>query len=265
MFPRFTIIAGTVAAITVAAVLLAACGSSSAPSLTDPSEILTKALEATQNAKTVHVKADIAGSVALDLTGQGTGTPLDLTGTTVEGDIDLAGKNAQASFSAPTLFGLSGEVIVIGQDSYLKLSLLGDKYQKSTSEPDSPTDALSDPKQTLTDLQKALDDLPTPPTKAPDEKCGDADCYRVTIDLPTTDVGGALGGVLGSAAPDVSGSGTADVWVRKDDLRPAKLAIAADGGDQGKLTVTIELTAWDEAVSISAPPAGQVEESSSTP
>jgi hypothetical protein len=247
----------------VAAFVLGACGGSPAASpISDPTEILTKALEATQEAKTVHVKADIAGSVALDLTGQGSGGPLELTGTTVEGDIDLAGKNAQVSFSAPTLFGLGGELIVIGPDSYLKVSLLGDKYQKSTNAADNPTGALSDPQQTIADLEKALKDLPTPPTKAPDEKCGDAECYRVTVDIPTTDVGGALGGVLGSAAPGVSGSGTIDVWVNKATLRPAKLVITADGGAEGTITATVELTRWDEAVSISAPPADEVVESS---
>jgi hypothetical protein len=247
----------------VAAIALGACGGSPGASpISDPKEILTKALEATQDAKSVHFKADVAGSVALDLTGQGSGGPLELTGTTVEGDVDLAGGNVQASFSAPTLFGLSGELIAIGQDSYLKVSLFGDKYQKSTSETGGPTDALADPQRTIADLQKALDDLPTPPTKAPDEKCGDKDCYRVTVELPTTDVGGALGGVLGSSAPDVSGSGTLDVWVQKDDLRPAKLAITADAGDQGTLAITVQLTDWDAAVSITAPPADQVQESS---
>jgi hypothetical protein len=247
----------------VAALVLGACGGSPGASpISDPTEILTKSLEATQDATSVHVKADIAGSVALDLTGQGSAGPLDLTGTTVEGDIDLANGNAQASFSAPTLFGLSGELIVIGEDSYLKISLLGDEYQKSTNTADDPTGALSDPQQAIADLQKALDELPTPPTKGPDEKCGDADCYRVTIDVPTTDVGGALGGVLGSAAPDVSGSATIDVWVRQDDLRPAKVVVTADGGAEGTITVTLELTRWDEPVSISAPPADQVVESS---
>jgi hypothetical protein len=62
----------------------------------------------------------------------------------------------------------------------------------------------------------------------------------------------------------VSGSGSADVWVTKSDLRPAKIAITADGGSQGKLTVTIELTRWDESVSISAPPADQVAEPSAS-
>jgi len=247
----------------VASLALGACGGEPAASpISDPTEILTKSLDAAAAAQSVHVKGEIAGSVALDLTGQGGGAPLDLTGTTIEADVDLADGNLQASFSAPSLFALSGELIALGQDSYLKISLLGDKYQKSTSTADSPTGALRDPQGAIADLKTSLDELPTPPTKAPDEKCGDADCYRVTADVPTTDVGGALGGVLGSAAPDVSGSGTVDVWVRKDDLLPAKVAITADGGAEGTITVTLELTRWDEPVSISAPPADRVVESS---
>lgn len=248
----------------VATVALAACGGSpSAPAISDPKEILTRAVEAAQAARTVHFKADIGGSLALDLSGTGSGAPLDLTGTTAEGDIDIAAGSASASFSAPALFGLTGDAIVVGPDTYLRISLLGDKYQKSSTA-DGGVGALSDPKQAIADLEKSLDELPTPPVKAPDEKCGDADCYRVTIAVPATDIGGALGGALGgaSAAPSVSGSGTADVWVRKSDLRPAKLVITADGGSQGKLTVTIELTRWDEPVSISAPPPDQVAEPS---
>ncbi len=246
-----------------ALVVLGACSSTpSAPALTDPKEILTKAVENVQAAKSVHFRADVSGNLSLGGTGSASasGAGLDLAGTTIEGDIDIAGGNAKATISAPGLFGLTGDAIVIGPDTYLRLSLLGDKYQKSTNAAADPLGALSDPKKTIADLRTALDALPTPPVKQPDEKCGDKDCYRVTIPVPNTDVGGALGGALGggSAAPSVSGSGTADVWVTKDDLRPAKLAISADGGSQGNLTVTIEFTSWDAPVSIAAPPADEV-------
>lgn len=253
-----------------ALVALSACNSTpAAPALTDPKEILTKAVENVQAATSVHFKADISGNLALDLTGTGTGSGggLDLTGTTVEGDIDIAGGNAKASLAAPSLFNLTGDAIVVGSDTYLRLSLLGDKYQKSSNAAGDTLGAISDPKKTIADLQKSLDSLPTPPVKQPDEKCGDKDCYRITIAVPNTDVGGALGGALGggSAAPSVSGSGTADVWVTKDDLKPVKLAISADGGSQGKLTVALEFSNWDAPVSISAPPADQVAAPSPSP
>jgi len=247
-----------------AALILGACSAPAAPPISDPMEILTKAVEASQAAKTVHVKATVSGSMALDLTGQGAGSPLELTGTSLEGYVDIAAGNLKASFLAPALFGLSGEIIVVGGESYLKIGLMGDKYQKSSAS-DSPVGDTGDPKKAIADLRKALADLPSPPTKAPDEKCGDQDCYRVSIAVPATDVGGILGDALGSGTPDLSGSGTVDVWVTRDDLRPARLAISADAGSSGKLTVTVEFTRWDGSVSISAPPADQVEESATTP
>lgn len=257
---RFPLVLAALAAF--GAVALAACsGAPAAPPLTDPKEILTKAVEAAQKGTSVHFKADVSGSIPFDPTGQGTGGPLELSGTTAEGDLDIAGGNAKLSFSAPTFLGLSGEAIVVGKDTYLKASLFGPKYQKSTTGADSPAGPMSDPQQALADLKKALDKLPAPPTKLPDDKCGDRDCYVVSVPISSTDLGGAIG----SVAPGVEGSGTVDVWVRKDDLRPAKVSLAADGGAQGKLTVTIELTKWDESVSIDAPSADQVVTGSPAP
>jgi hypothetical protein len=255
--PRRLLLALSAAAL----VALAACDSTpAAPALSDPKEILTKAVENVQAATSVHFTADISGNLALDPTGAASGSGLDLGGTTVEGDVDIAGGNATASFSAPALFGLSGDAIVVGTDSYLRLSLLGDKYQKTSNPAGDPLGALSDPKKTIADLTASLDSLPTPPVKQPNEKCGDKDCYRITLSVPNTDVGGALGGVLGnaSAAPSVGGSGTADVWVTTDDLLPVRLAISADGGGGGTLTATIQLSAWNAGVSVSPPPADQV-------
>ena len=244
----------------VVAVAFGACNSTPPASpLSDPKEILVGALEAVQAAGTFHFEADVSGSIALGLGGQGAGAPLDLTGTTAEGEVDVAGGNARVAFSTPALLGLSGEVISIGDDSYLKISLFGDAYQKFTRGPSDPIGALGDPQQTIADLRTALDELPAPPTKAPDEKCGDSDCYRVSVELSNIDLGGLLG------APDSAAQATLDAWVRTDDLRPAKLAIVADSGSDDALTVTIELTRWDEPVSISAPPADQVVEGSLGP
>jgi len=255
------------------AVALGACSSSAptAPPLSDPTEILTRALDAAQAARSVHYKADASGTIALDLMGIGSGTEVDLTGATVEGDVDIAGGKATAAFKAPSLFGLSGDAIVVGTDAYLRVGLLGDRYQKSSGAGAGGFAALGDPKKTMADLKAALAGLSAPPVRAPDEKCGDRECYRVTVSVPNLDVGGALMGMLGgalggafpspggaSAAPSLSGSGTVDVWVSRTDLRPARLAIEADGGSQGKLAVAIELTGWDATVSISAPPADKV-------
>ena len=49
-----------------------------------------------------------------------------------------------------------------------------------------------------------------------------------------------------------------DVWTRKSDYRPARLVIAVDGGTAGTATITVDLTAYDAAVTIAAPPADQI-------
>ena len=52
-----------------------------------------------------------------------------------------------------------------------------------------------------------------------------------------------------------------DVWVRKSDLRPAQFAMAVDAGDQGNVSLTLTLSNIDQAVTIAAPPADQIDTS----
>lgn len=239
----------------VAALALAAC--SGQPALTDPKDILTKSVTALEDVKTFHLQTDVTGKIKLDLTGQGSGGPLDLSGTTLSGDVDLPGKRAHITFSAPALLNTGADVIVVDNTVYTKLSgplAQTDKYTKDTSTSGSdPASQASDPKKAIEDLKAQLDKLSTPPTKAADEKCGDTDCYHVVIALTQKDLGD-----LASAAPGITGTGTVDVYVRKNDLRPSKLVVTANGGDMGTITITIALT-YDQAVNVSAPSADQIQ------
>lgn len=268
--------AATVAVL--AATMLAACGSPGPSEIADPSEILRQAVAATQSARSVHYVADVSGSVALDPTGSGSPIPFDLKGTKAEGDVDLATGNATSALTFPGL-GPAGDAIVVGQDVYLRVGLLGDTWQKTTAA-QSPLGILTDPKATVAGLSAALGQLPSPPVKDPDESCGQTTCYVVTVDVPNAGVagaiggavGGALGGALGGAGggsglplpsnvPPASGSeqGTVQLWARRDDLRPVRVVITADGGASGRLVVDVALTNWDAPVSIAAPPPDQVQ------
>ena len=243
-----------------AAIVVAACSSTpSAPALTDPKEILTKSVTSVKDVKSFHFKADVSGQLKIDLTGQGSaGGALDLQGTTAEGDLDIANKKAKLTFGAPALFGVTGELIQIGNDTYTKVSLLGDKYQKTTSEAGDVGEVAGDPQKAIQELQDFLNKPGIAPTKLPDEKCGDKDCYHVSLNLTADQLGDSIGGALGgSAAPE--GSGTLDLWVQKDNLRPAKLSVVVDAGDMGKITVNVAFTNYDASVSISEPPADQVQ------
>lgn len=239
----------------LAVVLVAACAPS-APQLSDPKEILVRSLETLQQTKSVHLVADVSGQFPLDPLGIGSSRPLDFSGTRLEGDLDIAGKKARLSFSAPA-FNLSGEVIQVGETSYLKVSLLGDKYVKSTTDEAGVPAEVSDPQQAIADLRAALDELATPPEKLGDEKCGDADCYRVALRVAASELAelGALGGSSGGP-----GDVRLEVWVRKSDLRPAKVALTAAAAGQGSLSVTLTLSDFDRPVTIVEPPPDQVQE-----
>ncbi len=238
------------------AILVTACGGGGAPPIEDPKEILVKAVEALQQAKSFQTRADLSGSVPLDLTGTGSGQPLDISGATLEGVFDVANERARVSFSVPTLLNTTGELIVVDKIAYVKVSLVGPKYQKfDATKGANGLDVPADPKATLDEMRKGLDELKTPPQKLANERCGDTDCYHVQIPFDPSEMG------LGAQ----NAKATLDVWVRTNDLRPAKLTFAADAGANGKATIAVELFGYDEAVAIEAPPADQVEEGSSLP
>jgi hypothetical protein len=270
---------------------VAACNSSSAPALTDPVAVLQQSIAATQNLHSFHAHATLSGTIQADLTGTGSTAPLDLSGTTADIDADLVNKAVHISASIPALLGATADIIVIGDDTWTKVSLLGPKYQHSTASsmldsfaPGTSGAASSaapvDPKQIGDQLKTALGKLSTPPKLGADVQCGDTTCYDVTITLTSADIdalGGSLGGGLGgglggsaapgaSAAPSAAASGSAapmsatiEIQVRKNDLYPAKIVATVDAGAQGKLTGTIEFSAFNQPVTITAPPADQVQ------
>ncbi len=252
MLRRFTLL------LAAATLTLSACGG--APALTDPKEIATKSLLALKEVKTVHLKADLSGTVAVPGFGGGGGSSnLSLQGTTLEGDLDIAGKKAKVSVAVPALLGFTADAVFVDQTIYYKLGgVLGggsDKYQKQEASGSGATEAASDPQKAIDDLKAYLDRPGVAPTKQPDEKCGDKDCYRVSLTLESSDLTDALG----SAAPGLTANGVVNVWVQKSDLRPVKFTIGANTGDQGTIELTIELSRFDAGVSIDAPPADQVE------
>jgi hypothetical protein len=242
----------------VTSLIAAACSSTpSAPALSDPKEILSQSVGALATAKTFHLKADVSGSIAMDMTGSGTATPLDLTGTTLEGDMDIASKKAHLTFAAPALLGTTGEVVLVDNATYTKVSLLGPKFTKTESAA-GDSEVPTDPVKAIADVKAALEKLPNPPTKNADVRCGDKDCYSVSVALSSDDLGD-LGGDLGPLPSGAAGTGTIELWSAKDNLRPARVVITVDGGAQGKLTITLDVTNYDASVSIAAPPADQVQ------
>jgi len=247
-----------------ASIVVMACGAASAPALTDPKEIVTAALRTSQAAKSVHLEATLDGSINADLSGSGAaGAPIALTGTTASADVDIAAGNAHATFTVPALLGLTGELIQIGDTSYFKTSLTGDKFQSQKavdSLPVNPTDT----KSIVDNVSEFLTKPGVDPVKGDDVACGSTQCYTVKIELTPAELN-ALGGT-GAAASELpvdlsSASLALTITVEKDSNRLAGLAVSAAMGDQGSLSVNLAFSKWDQPVTVSAPPADQVQPS----
>ena len=248
------------ALVAVLALVVAACGSST-PALTDPKEILTKAFEATQDAKSFHLVATVDGEFDMDLLGTGGGS-MTLAGTKLEGDIDVVGKKLSLTFAFPALLGLIGEVIAVDEAAYVKTSFSGDKYQKmDAGDTGLPIDP-SDPDASLAGFKEMLDEEGVDPTKLDDADCGSTKCYVVEIELTAEELA-ALAGPDASNLPFEDGTLTLTVMVDKSSLHFADVKIEVAAGTAATLTISIAFSDWDRSVTIEAPPADQVEEGGS--
>lgn len=248
----------------VVSIVAAAC-SSAAPALTDPKEIVTAAVRTAQSAKTVHVDATLDGSITADMSGSGSaGAAISLAGSTAAADVDLTAGNAHATFAVPALLGLSGELVQVDGTTYFKSTLTGDKFQSqktADSLPANPTDS----KSLVDAIGEALSQPGVNPVKGDDVACGSTQCYTVKIELTPDEINSLGGnGAVASQLPIDLGTAslTLTVRVEKDTNRLAGLAASASMGDQGSLTFDLTFSKWDQSVSISAPPADQVQPAS---
>jgi len=248
-----------------AAIIVSACGGSSAPALTDPKEIVTAAVRTAQTAKSVHVEATLDGSINADLTGSGApGAAISLTGSTASADVDITAGNAHTTFAVPALLGLTGELIQIGDTSYVKTSLTGDKFQAQKGADTLPVNP-GDSKSLVDNVGEFLSKPGVDPVKGDDVACGGTQCYTVSIELTPDELNAFDGGAAApSELPIDLGSASLSLTIRveKDSTRLAGLTASVSMGDQGSVTVDLTFSNWDEAVSVSPPPADQVQSAS---
>ena len=263
----------------VVAFVAAACsGTPAASPVSDPAEILTQSIASLKDVKTIQVHGDIVGKLSL----AEMGGAIDLAGTTVDIAVDIPNEAVHLNLAAPSFMGTTVEAIVVDSKAYLKLAGplagflgagAGDKYLVTdvtpTADGASPAPSM-DPTAAIDQLRDQIAKLPVAPTKLPDEKCGDVDCYHVQIQADGSTLSGLGTSLLpgagssaapgaASAAPDASagtGAVTVDIWSRKTDMRPAKITLTATTPNSGDLTATFTFT-YDQGVTITAPPADQ--------
>ena len=248
-----------VALVSTTSLVLAACASPpAAPALTDPKDILAKTVLSLKDLKTVEFTGSLTGILKV----AELGGDLDLSSTRIFGAADLPNKKAKFSVDAPSLMGTKVDAILLDTAAYFKIDGLlagmaggvSGKYTKADV-PASSGAPMSDPAEiakAIDELNKALNALPTPPSKGADEKCGDADCYHVTLKMTAADIAR-----INPSAASSAGEFTLDVWTRKNDLRPGKISLSVTTPDTGTIGMTFDFK-YDVNVSVEAPPADQI-------
>jgi len=239
--------------VTVVPMTLAACAEPKPSLLTDAKEIISRGLAATRDAKSFHVDVQLSGRLAP----QSGGISFNLDQSTASGDFDVANGLGRVTFDAPGLFGLSGELIQVGADSYLKTKLTGPKYRKLTTEAAGPA---ADPDQILATVSSFLDQQGVQTAKLDDLSCGDGTCYHVTLTVPAQ----LLSGVAGSVGVDLGQIGAdaleLDLQFDQQTMRLVQVSTDIDGGDAGTASMLLIVSRYDQAVEVSPPPSDQVTE-----
>jgi len=238
------------------AVVLGACQSSpQASPVSDPKVILTNTVMSLKDVKTLEFSGTFTGAAKVQ------GLDLDLSTVKLSGQADLPNQKAKATLDAPSLLGTKIDSILIDTTAYYKVAgpaalLLHASADKWTTvavpSAGSIFDVAKDPTSAVQQLEAQLEKLPSPPVKGADDKCGDQDCYHVTIQVPAAQV------KANDPTGMINGDVTLDVWSRKSDFRPARLGITAATVDMGTIGASIDIQ-YDVSVSIEAPPADQVE------
>jgi len=258
MPPRSMSTAAITAALTL---LVSACGTT--PGLTDPREIISQGIEATADVSSFHLELSVGGSVSMPDLGGG---EMSLNGTSVEGDFDLEGPAAQLTVAVPALLGLTADVIVVGEDMYLKSSLTGPLWQHMEASEGNPIGEAADPAAALEGLNEFLDNEDVEVEKLDDVDCGDGSCYHVRLTIPASELASA-GEDLGDVVPgDVFGEGLVlDLLFDKRDSYLVEVSTELAAESVGTVTLTLTLSDFGQDVTVEPPPGDEVTEDGDFP
>jgi hypothetical protein len=258
-------------------------GASAAIDLTDPTQIITQVLNGTSNVKSFHIAlavsgtikaaalSDAAGSSTSGLTGD-----LKLDGTAVQGDVDVANSAAHIGLTVPAMaaFGnipITGDLIVVNNALYYKISLHGTKYTKtdlgslaSMSPVAIPTPgasasaAISDQ---ISQIRTAITKAGVTTKLVGVDQIGGKSADHISVTVPLDLINSQIA-ASASAKPAMKIDSLAiDFWVYTDNYRMAKAEFSESSASFGNLDITVTVSNYDQPVTITAPAASDIQAS----
>jgi hypothetical protein len=236
---------------------LAACGGAAAPAVADPREIVTQGLEATAELTSVHLLLSVDGTASISELGGG---EMSLNGTRLEGDVDIENQQGHLTFAVPPLLGLQGEVIQIGQDSYVKTSMTGELWSKSEVSESDPVAGAMDPQEQLDEIRAFLDEDGVELEKLEDTECGERTCYQVRLTIPAELIADAAEGAEVDPTEFLGETLVLDLLFDREEMWLSGMSTELSAESVGELSLTLTLSAFNEPVEVEAPPEDEVTE-----
>lgn len=242
----------------VVAFVLAAC--SGTPALSDPKEIVTSGFDATAELNSFHVSLALDGSFSMP----DTGGNIALTGTTFEADVDLENSLVGATFAVPALLGLSGELRVIDTDLYFKTSMTGPMWSHMGGDATASASPAPDVSSMIDELRAFLDKEGVETVKLDDVDCGERTCYHIELTIPAE--------LMNEEVPDASmlpsmdpasifGEALVlDLLFDREKMWLTEVSTSVTSESAGTFNATFTFSAFDEPVTVTAPPADEVTE-----
>jgi hypothetical protein len=250
----------------------------------DPNGIIASAISTGTEIKSFHIKIEVAGTIkaaalqdAAGSSGSAITSDVKLDGAAIEGDVDVVNQAANLSFNVPPLAmlgnqPLTGDLILKDSVLYYKISLLGPKYTKMAlgsltgglpvTVPTPGASAMAGVADELKQLQAAMDDAGVKVTLVGVESIGGKDAEHINISIPLDKLNAEIAKSASSDSPAITiDSASADVWVYKDNHQLAKIELKGASSALGDIDFIVTITNYDAAVTITAPPASQIQPS----
>jgi hypothetical protein len=246
----------------------------------DASSIITGVINGGADIKSFHIKLAVSGTIkaaALQSTAGSAGAAITqdlvLDGTSLEGDVDVANSAAHLAFNVPPVAALgnmplSGDLILVDNALYYKVSLLGPKYTKTdlgsltslspVAVPTPGASGMASVTDEITKLRAAMDAAGVKATLVGVDQVGGKDAYHITITGLSDYLNAQIAAQASAATTMTIDSASVDFWVYKDSSRFAQLEIKGASSSFGNIDLTLTVTNYDQPVTIAAPAASDI-------
>lgn len=253
----------------------------------DPSSIIDQVISSGSAIKSFHLKLAVTGTVnasalssdagsgAAGAGGVGLSGNIKLDGTALEGDVDVANSAAHLTFNAPsTVMGapLSGDLILVDNAFYYKVTLLGPMYTKTdlsalsslasfapVAIPTPDASAMTGITDEINQLRAAMDQAGVKANLVGVEQIGGQDAYHIALTIPLDQINAEIA-AQASAAPGMKiDSASVDFWIYKSNNRLAQFEAKAASSAIGNVDLMLTVSAYDQPVTVTAPPASEVQ------